>query len=97
MEMSSCLADCVSLCLVQEQTEEQLEKEKAQCEELRECQSALEKDKNKLSADLKALAEKNEKVSLLTYNPTLYTHLQSNLFEGALFFHCKKVTIIINC
>lgn len=75
MEMSNCSADCVSLCLLQEQTEEELEKEKAQCEELRECQSALEKDKNKLSADLKALAEKNEKVSLLTSNPTLCTHL----------------------
>lgn len=76
MEMSVCSADCVSLCLLQEQTEEQLKKEKAQCEELRECQSALEKDKNKLSADLKALAEKNEKVSLLTSEPKpLYIHI----------------------
>lgn len=70
--ISECLWKCqvvqltVCLCLLQQQTEEQLKKEKAQCEELRECQSALEKDKNKLSADVKALAEKNEKVSLLT-------------------------------
>lgn len=55
--------------MFQEQTEEQLKKEKAQYEELNECQSALEKDKNKLSADLKALAEKNEKVRLITSDP----------------------------
>lgn len=79
--ISECLCKCrvvqltLSLCLLQEQTEEQLKTEKAQCEEMRECQNALEKDKSKLSSDLKALAEKNEKVSLLTSNPTLYTHL----------------------
>lgn len=78
------LTVCLCVCLLQEQTEEQLKKEKAQCEELREYQSALEKDKNKLSADLKALSEKNEKVSLLTSEPKpLYIHFfffnQSNI------------------
>lgn len=57
------------MCVLQEVTEEQLKKEKIQCEELRECRSALEKDKNKLSADLKALAEKNEKVRVMHFDP----------------------------
>lgn len=58
------------LCVSQEATEEQLKNEKVQREELRECQSALEKDKNKLSADLKALAGKNEKVRITNFDPS---------------------------
>lgn len=58
------------LCVSQEATEEQLKNEKVQREELRECQSALEKDKNKLSADLKALTGKNEKVRITNFDPS---------------------------
>lgn len=88
------------LCLLlQEQTEEQLKKEKSQCEELKECQSALEKDKNKLSADLKALVEKNEKVRLITSDPqiTFMNHSSlkiCNLKVHYMLFHCKISTII---
>lgn len=47
---------------VQELTQEELKKEHAQVEELREAQSALEKGRSKLAAELKALADKSEKV-----------------------------------
>ncbi len=87
------------LCLLfQEQTEEQLKKEKAQCEELKECQSALEKDKNKLSADLKALVEKNQKVRPITSDPKsllwIFSSLKiCNLNVPYMLFRCKISTI----
>lgn len=43
--------------------QEELKKERAQVEELREAQSGLEKERSRLSAELKALAGKSEKVS----------------------------------
>lgn len=43
--------------------QEELKKERSQVEELREAQSGLEKERGKLSAELKALADKSEKVS----------------------------------
>lgn len=47
----------------QELMQEELKKERSQVEELREVHSGLEKERSKLSAELKALADKSEKVS----------------------------------
>lgn len=42
--------------------QEELKKERSQVEELREARLGLEKERGKLSAELKALADKSEKV-----------------------------------
>lgn len=54
----------VCVCVrVQELMQEELKKERSQVEELREAQSGLEKERSRLSAELKSLAGKSEKVS----------------------------------
>lgn len=43
--------------------QEELKKERSRVEEMKEAQSGLERERNRLNAELKALAEKSEKVS----------------------------------
>ena len=49
--------------LTQNQVKEELEKEKSNVEELNNAKNVLEGNNSKLTSDLKALTEKNEKVS----------------------------------
>ncbi len=52
--------------LTQGQVKEELQKERSKVEELHKAKSVLEKNNAKLTSELKALTEKNEKVSHLS-------------------------------
>ena len=55
---------CVCVYLPQAQAQEDVQKERAQVEELKAAQSALEKERSRLGAELKSLGEKSDKVRM---------------------------------
>lgn len=56
--------------LTQDQAKAELEKERSKVEELNKARSVLEKNSTRLTSELKALTEKNEKVSRFSSEAT---------------------------
>lgn len=65
--------------------QEELKKERSQVEELKEVQSGLEKERSRLTAELKALAVKSEKVSCWT-NPSQFHFMIHEIMREFFFF-----------